>query len=38
MIKNVLAGIGYLLQGMSLISKKDIRPFVVIPLSIPSPK
>ncbi len=34
MIKNFLAGVGYVLQGLSLISKKGIRPFVVIPLLI----
>lgn len=34
MIKNFLAGIGYLFQGFSLISKKGIRPFVVIPLLV----
>ncbi|MCK5918407.1 MAG: EI24 domain-containing protein, partial [Cocleimonas sp.] len=34
MFKNVLAGIGYLFQGLSLISKKGIRPFVVIPLLV----
>jgi CysZ protein len=34
MFKNFVAGIGYLFQGLSLISKKGIRPFVVIPLLI----
>ena len=34
MVINFLAGIGYLLQGFSLILKKGIRPFVVIPLLI----
>lgn len=34
MIKNFLAGIGYLFQGLLLISKKGIRPFVVIPLLV----
>ena len=36
MLKNFLAGIGYLFQGLSLITKKGIRPFVVIPLLINS--
>ena len=34
MFKNFLAGISYLFQGLSLISKKEIRPFVVIPLLV----
>jgi CysZ protein len=34
MIKNFLAGMGYLFQGFSLIFKKGIRPFVVIPLLV----
>ena len=34
MFKNFIAGIGYLFQGISLISKKEIRPFVVIPLFV----
>jgi CysZ protein len=34
MFKNFFAGIGYLFQGISLISKKGIRPFVVIPLLV----
>jgi CysZ protein len=34
MFKNFIAGIGYLFQGISLISKKEIRPFVVIPLLV----
>ena len=34
MLTNFLAGVGYLFQGLSLITKKGIRPFVVIPLLI----
>jgi CysZ protein len=34
MFKNFIAGTGYLFQGLSLISKKGIRPFVVIPLLV----
>ncbi|MCK5813914.1 MAG: sulfate transporter CysZ [Cocleimonas sp.] len=34
MLKNFLTGIGYLFQGLSLITKKGIRPFVVIPLLV----
>ncbi len=34
MVTNFLAGVGYLFQGLSLISKKGIRPFVLIPLLI----
>lgn len=34
MIKNFLIGISYLGQGLSLISQKGIRPFVVIPLLV----
>jgi CysZ protein len=34
MLKNFLAGARYLFQGLSLISKKGIRPFVVIPLLV----
>ena len=34
MFKNFIAGAGYLFQGISLLSKKEIRPFVVIPLLI----
>lgn len=34
MIKHFLTGIGFALSGFSLIGKKGIRPFVVIPLLI----
>jgi CysZ protein len=34
MLKNLVGGIGYLFQGLSLITKKGIRPFVIIPLVI----
>jgi len=34
MIKQLLAGIGYALNGFSLITQKGIRPFVLIPLLI----
>lgn len=34
MFKNFFAGIAYLFKGLSLITKKGIRPYVVIPLLI----
>ena len=34
MFKNFLTGVGYLFKGLSLISQKGIRPFVLIPLLI----
>jgi len=34
MFKNFFTGIGYLFKGLSLITKKGIRPYVLIPLLI----
>ena len=34
MFKNFFGGIGYLFKGLSLITKKGIRPYVLIPLLI----